>query len=246
MPDSLAVSNATVLLVHGAWHGAWCWPKIQAGLADRGVPAVAVDLPGHGLSSASLGDLYGDAAATAAVARSIAGPIVLVGHSYGGAVITEAAADTSDAAHLVYLAAFCADVGESVGELARREVPDPASLGKALIPNEDGSVLTLDPAHAPSALYNTCTAENVAYCLPRLCGQPSASFAQPIRTASWRTTPSTYVVCEQDRAIPPSLQRQMATRCTATLTLNCDHSPFLSMPDPVIELLAKLAADHGR
>ena len=76
------MENVTVVLVHGAWHGAWCWSALQAELDQRGIASIAVDLPGHGASTAPLGDLHGDAAAVAAVVDRIDGDVVLVGHSY--------------------------------------------------------------------------------------------------------------------------------------------------------------------
>lgn len=115
-----------VLLVHGAWHGAWCWSATQAALDQLGVPSWAIDLPGHGLSSQPLADLAEDAAcvrrALDSIKRATGNDAVLVGHSYGGGVITEAAArhldDGGNVAHLVYLTAAALADGESVGALA--------------------------------------------------------------------------------------------------------------------------------
>ncbi|MFM7685770.1 MAG: alpha/beta hydrolase, partial [Actinomycetota bacterium] len=123
---------ATVVLVHGAWHGAWCWAALQHALDDRGIPSLAVDLPGHGASTLPLGDLHGDAAHVGAVLDRIDAPVVLVGHSYGGAVITQAAAERSDVAHLVYLAAFVPAAGESVISLLR-SMPAAATLLDAAV-----------------------------------------------------------------------------------------------------------------
>ena len=120
-------SSPLVVLVHGAWHGAWCFAALQAELDSRGIPSLAVDLPGHGASTAPLGDLHGDAAALTEVLRTVRGPVVLVGHSYGGAVISQAAIP-SNVVHLVYLAAFVLDafaftaesrVGNAVGARSR-------------------------------------------------------------------------------------------------------------------------------
>lgn len=231
---------ATVVLVHGAWHGAWCWAAVQAGLTDRGVPSLAVDLPGHGTSPLPLGDLDGDAAEVARVVAAVDGPVVLVGHSYGGAVVSQAAGQGgAGVRHLVYLTAFCVEAGESLGAVARAWHERPL-LDRSVRPG-DGGVLTLDPASAPAALYGDCTAEQVAVALALLGPQPAASFAQPVRHEPWRTVPSTYVVCERDQAITASLQRHMAARCTSVVTLPVDHSPFLSATAEVVELLASLA-----
>jgi pimeloyl-ACP methyl ester carboxylesterase len=230
---------ATIVLVHGAWHGAWCWSYVQAGLTDRGVPSLALDLPGHGVSPLPLGDLYGDAAEVQRVLATIEGPVVLVGHSYGGTVITEAAVDRPNVAHLVYLAAFCIDVGESLMETSMgwHEHPD---LGDAMEMRDDGaSVLRADGIAL--GLYGSCSIDQVAVAARLLDAQPMATFAQPIRTATWRTIPSTYVVCAEDRAIVPSLQRHMATRCNEVVELDTDHSPFFSAVDDTVELLARLA-----
>ena len=90
-----------VLLIHGAWHGAWCWAPLQAQLDERGIASMAIDLPGHGASLLPLGDLHGDAAHVADVVSALDRRVILVGHSYGGAVITEAAVASERVAHLV-------------------------------------------------------------------------------------------------------------------------------------------------
>jgi pimeloyl-ACP methyl ester carboxylesterase len=230
---------STVVLVHGAWHGAWAWSRILPGLAAQGVPTVALDLPGHGDSPLPLGDLSGDAAFVVEQLGGIGGPVVLVGHSYGGAVITEAASHVPDVERLVYVAAFCLDEGESVSGIANAW-PEQAALGAA-IRHVDG-VFALDPDLAAAALYNTCPPDEIEAAVALLGPQPPASFFQPVTTASWRGLPSTYVVCEQDRAVPPALQRHMAQRCGEVVVWDCDHSPFLSRIDDTVALLARLAA----
>lgn len=233
------MSDRTVVLVHGAWHGAWCWAKQQAALAGQGVASIAVDLPGHGDSDLPLGDLHGDADHLAGVLTGIDGEVVLVGHSYGGAVITEAAAAAPNVAHLVYLTAFCPDRGETVSGLAG-STDSPGDLGAAIRVGDDGN-LSLDPEKAVPALYGDCTPEDVAVALARLGPQPLATFTQEARAAGWIGHRSTYVVCTEDRAIPVVLQRTMAARCTESVELRASHSPFLSMPDTVAWILAGLA-----
>src|ERR1700683_5271907 len=102
---------ATVVLVHGAWHGAWCWDQVVGPLEARGIPVVALDLPGHGASPEPLGDLATDAAALRAALDRV-DTAVVCGHSYGGAVISDGAEHPA-VRHLVYLAAILLDVGES-------------------------------------------------------------------------------------------------------------------------------------
>jgi pimeloyl-ACP methyl ester carboxylesterase len=231
----------TIVLVHGAWHGAWCWERQVAALAERGLAAVAVDLPGHGASRLPLGDLYGDAAHVARVLDGIDGEVLLVGHSYGGGVITEAAASASNVAHLVYLCAYCVEEGSSLRDEARRS-PTPADLNAAMRPQADGTLL-LDPTIAAPALYGDCSEADIAAALVRLGPQPMATLGQPIRTATWRTIPSTYVVCTEDRSITVDAQRVMAARCRHVVELDASHSPFLSRPDAVADILEPLARE---
>ena len=106
-----------MILVHGAFHAAWCWQRVLDGLLELGVGAVAIDLPGHGASTQPLGGLHHDAAHLRDVLRSCDDPVVLCGHSYGGVVITEAVAPGSNVEHLVYVTAGVPDVGESLADV---------------------------------------------------------------------------------------------------------------------------------
>jgi pimeloyl-ACP methyl ester carboxylesterase len=125
--------SRTIVLVHGAWHGAWCWAPLQATLDAAGVPSLALDLPGHSTSPEPLGDLYGDGAAVGRLLDTVACDVVLVGHSYGGAVISEAVADRTNVSHLVYVAAFCLEVDESVLGFSRVQPDQDYALAKALV-----------------------------------------------------------------------------------------------------------------
>jgi pimeloyl-ACP methyl ester carboxylesterase len=234
---------ATVALVHGAWHGAWCWDKVQTALAERGIPKVAIDLPGHGDSLNPLGGLYDDAAALQAMLDTIDGDVVVCGHSYGGAVITEGAL-RPHTMHLVYLTAFQLEQGESCMSVAAGEIgPDegPSELGAAMQRHDDGT-FTLDPEIAARVLYNDCSDDDIAWALVRLGPQHVDSLAQPATRAAWHDIRSTYVVCTEDLAVTPALQRAMATRADDVVDWPTSHSPFLSRPDLVADLLAGLAA----
>ena len=237
---------ATVVLVHGAWHGAWCWDRVVEGLAARGVNAVAIDLPGHGASTEPLGDLHGDAAAVGRALDALDGPVVLCGHSYGGAVISEAAAGHPNVRHLVYLAALMLDTGESCS----RSVPMPAGgapgpeseLGPAMQFSDDGTTVTVDPVAGRGIFYADCSDVDIDWAMARLGPQPAITLQQPVPAAAWREVPSTYVVCADDRAIPPWIQHAFAERATHSVVWPTSHSPFLSQPDLVVDLLAGLAA----
>jgi pimeloyl-ACP methyl ester carboxylesterase len=236
---------ATVVLVHGAWHGAWCWSRVVDGLRERGVDALAIDLPGHGESVEPLADLYTDAAALRAVLDSLDGPAVACGHSYGGAVVSLGAAGHPAVRHVVFLAALMLDAGESVS----RSIPEPpegpsgppSEVGGAMRFSDDGTVVTIDPDAAPGVFFADCDAADVEWALARLGPQPAASFQQTIDVAAWRSVPSTYVVCADDRAIAPWMQHAFAQRATETVVFPTSHSPFLSRPDLLVELLEDLA-----
>ena len=229
-----------VVLVHGAWHGAWCFATLQAALDQRGVPSYAIDLPGHGTSTAALGDLHGDAHAVADALAVIGQAAVLVGHSYGGAVVTQAACFHPDVVHLVYLAAFALDEGESVASFLGTVQPRQTLLGAIVRPAGEG-VTDVDIDGAPAAFYADCPPEAVAAALPRLGRQRASGFTQPVSGVPRATIPSTYVRCTRDQAVHPDHQAAMASRCAQTVDFECDHSPFLSRVDDTAELLSRLA-----
>ena len=248
METSNTVLRPLVLLVHGAWHGAWCWAALQSELDQHGIASLAIDLPGHGASTLQLSDMHGDAQHVADIALKIGRPVVLVGHSYGGGVIGEAAhilrdSTTAPVQHLLYLTAFCLDTGESVGELAASLPPENALLNAAILPGPDGAsgaTLVLDCTKAHDALYGCCPTNVSDAAIARLSPQPLATLGQPASGAPWKTLPSTYVVCEQDQAVHPNHQRIMAKRCGTVLSLNTDHSPFISMTTGTASIITNI------
>jgi pimeloyl-ACP methyl ester carboxylesterase len=217
--------QSTVVLVHGAWHGAWCWEEVVSRLGGEGLAVVAVDLP----SVASGGDLYDDARALRRVLDDTPGDKVVVGHSYGGIVVTEGAAGAEGVRHLVYLTAFMLDEGESLADIVGRTPPD------WQIPDAEGKALTVE--NPQRVFYNTCPPEVADAAAARLRPHTIAAFVQPVRSVAWREVPSTYVICDRDNAIPVPAQEQMAARAGTTHRLESDHSPFLTNPDAVAQLI---------
>jgi pimeloyl-ACP methyl ester carboxylesterase len=209
-----------VVLVHGAWHGAWCWAAVQAELDGRGVPTLAVDLPGHGASTLPFTDLAGDAAHVADVVARVARPVVLVGHSYGGAVIGEAGA-RGEVRALV-------DV-----------VYPPTPVGTAVVRTE--GLMTIDPAQATISFYAQCATPAAEAAIARMGPQPVATFVQRASVAAWHDRPSTYVLCSRDNAIHPLHQAAMAERCGEVVTLDADHSPFMSATTGVVDVIERVA-----
>jgi pimeloyl-ACP methyl ester carboxylesterase len=240
--------TGTIILVHGAWHGAWCWERVVPALTARGVDAIAVDLPGHGADDGPMTDLHGDAARVVEVLDALEVPAVLVGHSYGGAVVT-AAGDHPMVASLVFVAALVIDAGETcmqaavdASEAARISWEDRPNLADGFVVGPDG-MIHLDRVSAQRCLYNDCDDDTASWALDRLGPHPLANLDQQPHRVAWRAKGSTYVVCTEDHAVHPDLQRVLAPRCSAALEWPTGHSPFLSRPDLVVDLLAGIAGD---
>jgi pimeloyl-ACP methyl ester carboxylesterase len=229
---------ATVVLVHGAWHGAWCWAPVVTRLEDAGVPVLAIDLPGHGDDRRPVVDLHGHGDAVRAALDDIGGPVLLVGHSFGGAAITDAGTHPS-VRHLVYVSAFCLDAHETV---VTNDLEGGAGtvLEHAIRFEADGT-LTVDPELAVEAFYADCDPAVVPELVARLGPEHAAGFGQSLRSVAWRERPTTYVLCTDDRALLPELQRNLAARCDEVVEIAASHSPFVSRPDDVAGLLADLA-----
>jgi pimeloyl-ACP methyl ester carboxylesterase len=226
--------GATVVLVHGAWHGAWCWDEVVRRLDTAGIPNVALDNPSVTNSNASLAD---DVDNVTQALDKIDGPVVLVGHSYGGAIVTDAGTHPL-VRHLVYCSAFALDVGESVmkNSLVGGEV---GPLDEALC--FDGDVVTVDRAGAIAAFYHDCADEVARAAASQLRPQAFGALGGVVRAAAWRTIASTYLLCTDDRALTPALQRSSAARVSTTVEIAASHSPFLSRPNDVADLLCQLA-----
>jgi pimeloyl-ACP methyl ester carboxylesterase len=219
----------------------WCWHKVEAALRAAGQEVVSVDFPGHapGSNDEPVG-LYGDAAHLQKVLNGIANAVLLVGHSYGGAVITEAAAGHPAVIRLVYLCAAMPDEGESLATAVPPGESSPVTDspgGQLMIPSDDGITMHLDPSTAPSIYYQDCAGSDVEYALTRLSRQTVASVMQPVRNVAWRTIPATYIVCEQDLALSPDTQRAYATRAEQVFAIPAGHSGFLSQPELIASIL---------
>ena len=225
----------TVVLVHGAFHGAWCWEPVRSALDERGVANLAPNLPLTGLDA--------DAATVTAALDAVDGPAVLCGHSYGGMVISCAASGRDDVDRLVYLCAVQVATDDEMSTAMR-----PTLLMEHLVHGDDGA-MSVDLDFAAECFYHDCdpvvAAAAVAQLRPMSVGVgPAAAAASEPPPAAWLTIPSTYVVCTDDRAVHPDAQRDMAQHATDVVTWDTSHSPMLSRPELVTDLLAAFAAEH--
>ncbi|OPG07545.1 alpha/beta fold hydrolase [Microbispora sp. GKU 823] len=236
-----AETSPTIVLVHGAWHGAWAWDPIVPLLRAQGLRTRAVHLPGVGRAPGRH-DLAGHAAFLRAALAEVDGPAAVCAHSYGGAVATEAAAAPNVTA-LVYLAAFQLEPGESCVD-ANKPARAPASSDTAppdpsLAAVREGDYLYVSEAAARHMFYGGCTEEQTIRAAARITPEHVRTVAAPVTRAAWHDIPSTYVVCLRDQAIPAQAQRAMAERAAARVEIDTAHSPMLSHP---AELTAVLAA----
>jgi pimeloyl-ACP methyl ester carboxylesterase len=223
-----------VVLVHGGFVDGSGWQGVYESLTRDGFRVSVVQNPTLSLE--------GDAQATRQIIDAQDGPVVLVGHSYGGAVITEAGTHPNVAA-LVYVCAFAPDKGESVGSLIAgfpADGPQPP-----ILPPRDGFLfLDRDKFHASFAA--DLPAEQAAFMADAQVPWNVAAPAAPISEASWRTKPSWYLVTTEDRMIPPPAQRTMAGRIGATQSeVTASHSVYVSQPETVATVIAQAAAAAG-
>lgn len=236
---------STYVLIHGSWHGSWCWNKVVSLLKQAGHKAVAPDLPGHGDDKTSIPEIslqsYVDCVSK--VLNEQAEPVVLVGHSMGGMVITQTAEYCPDKiTTLVYLCAFLPRNGESLLQLA------PQDKESLILPNlvvaEDQSSRTVRKEAIKEAFYGDCSDEDVTRATSLLCPEPMAALATPLHLTdeNFGRIPRIYIECRRDRAITHSRQRQMylASPCQKIITMDTSHSPMLSAPEELVAHLTSL------
>jgi pimeloyl-ACP methyl ester carboxylesterase len=238
---------ATFVLIHGAWHGAWCWERVVPLLEQRGHRAIAPDLPGLGEDRTPLRDLTLETWTrfVSGVVESAGEPVVLVGHSRGGIVISEVAERVPHAiGTLVYLAAFLVPNEETLAAMLTLSPARPVAAG-AVVMNGDGVSSTIAPGKVGPVFYNTTDRALQERATRSVSPEPMMSFAAPVRTSATRfgKVRRAYIECLQDNAIPIELQRLMreALPCDPVVTLDTDHSPFYSAPAQLADALDGIA-----
>lgn len=226
-------------LVHGAWHGAWCWERLTPLLQQAGHDAVVMDLPID--DNAASFDTWADV--VCAAIDGCGDDLVLVGHSYGGHTLPLVAARRS-VRHLVYLCAFLPEIGRSFADQLRDE---PEQLNPAIFKGLefDGQsrAVWADVGLAQALMYADCDESTAQAAIKRLRPQAAGGFALPFSLAEFPSVACTYIICSEDRIIGGEWSRRIARdRLGADLMeLPGSHSPFLSRPSALADVLLHLA-----
>ena len=228
-------ATKNIVLVHGAWADGSCWSRVIALLQAKGFHVVAVQNP--------LTSLADDVAATKRIIALQDGPVILVGHSYAGVVITEAGNDPK-VVGLVYVAAFAFGEGESINSVSKPYPPAP--LGGELRPDAQGFLTATPKGIAEDMAQDLSDKEKQI--LTATQGQTSSSvFGATVTTAAWKSKPSWALIAGNDRAIPPELEKDEAAAIKATsITVPANHLAMLSHPKEVAELIEQAAAKANK
>jgi pimeloyl-ACP methyl ester carboxylesterase len=222
----------SVVLVHGSFVDSSCWDVVAESLRRRGRQVGTVDL--------HRGSLLADIRAVQDIVDQAGGPVVVCGWSYGGMVIT--GLDPPVGSHLVYLCALMPDAGESAIALGERH---PGGIDQ-LLATDDAGDLVLQGETLDQILWADAPVEAATSARASLRSQAMTSFLESPATIAWRTHPSTFVVGRDDRVFDPALVREMAERADHMLEWPTSHSPVLSRPDLVVDLLDNIALRQPR
>ena len=221
-----------VVLVHGAWADGSSWSKVIPLLQEKGFNVTAVQIP--------LTSLADDVAVTGRVLAMQKGPTILVGHSYGGVVITVAGANASNVVGLVYISAYAPDAGEVLSELNGRM---PAASGQANIRPDAYGFLWIDPKAFPESFSQDVDPVQARVMAAVQKPFSASIFGEKVTQAAWKSKPSWYLVSKNDRVINPDLERFMAKRIGAkeVVSIPSSHASLVSHPSEVVKLIMDAA-----
>jgi pimeloyl-ACP methyl ester carboxylesterase len=235
---------ARMVLVHGAYGGAWCWEPVTGPLEAAGHTVETLDLPGAGDDETPVEGVTLEACAERVreVLESRPEPAVLVAHSMGGVIATQAASGSPDrVAALVFVCAFMPSNGQSLIDLTRLPEGAADQIQANLVIEGDPPVAHLSPEATAAAIYNDCTSEQTQWAVARRRPQAVAPFATPVEIdeEALAAIPRFYVLTTRDRSIPPELQRRMIAEhpCVKVVELDADHAPYLSATDDLVAAL---------
>ncbi len=247
----MSAPGSKVVLVHGAWHGAWCWHKILPGLGAMGVVATALDLPGHGIDSTPPGSVTMDdyVGRLIAAIEAVGEPVTLVAHSLGGAAATALAEARPDlVARLVFVSAFMLAPGVSVQAFQTR--PGNQSLVREIFrPKPEAGIVELATGRRREIFYAMSGDADVCLARSLLRPQPLRPIGTAVSQTASRagTIPRVYIRCTQDRVVTPAMQADMLseTPCERVLEIEADHSPFFSAPETLTAQIAEIALNRS-
>jgi pimeloyl-ACP methyl ester carboxylesterase len=223
-----------IVLVHGGFVDGSGWAAVYRALREQGFTVSVVQNPTSSLAE--------DVRATRRVLAAQDGPVILVGHSYGGVVISEAGNDPA-VAGLVYIAAFAPDAGESVASLIKD--PPPGAPVPPILPPQEGYLL-LDPARFAAAFAADVDPELAAFMADAQVPWGVEALQGAVSRPAWKSKPSWYLVATEDRMIPPPAQRAMSARAGSTVAeVAASHAVYVSQPDAVVRLIATAAKAVG-
>jgi pimeloyl-ACP methyl ester carboxylesterase len=236
------------VLVHGAWHGAWCWSKVANFLEKMGHTVTVLDLPAHGIdmNAAITVTLNDYAQKIVTILDASAEPVILVGHSMSGAAISMAAEARPDKiAKLVYLAAFMVASGQTLLEVAGQDTG--SMLLPELIPNPAEGYIDVNRGNLANCFYNTSPDFIVNLARTLIRPEPMFPAVTPLvlTAARYGSVPRYYIKTLQDHAISPAAQERMiaAQPCAGVYSIYSDHSPFFSKPLVLCQILNRIARD---
>lgn len=240
------LSNKTYILVHGAGHGAWCWNKVIPLLEAKGYKVIALDLPGRGDDTAKLANitLDDDVKSVTDAATVIEGKVILLGHSSGGIVISQAAEHLGPKKvdKLIYLDAFLPQNGESVFSLAGKisESGKASSISESdrFIFSGDKKVFKWNPAFTEQLFYHDCLKEDIAFANAHLLWNTVANIATPVHVSdsSYGAVKKYYILCTEAKDLDKS-GMVSNVHCEKIYKLPSSHSPFFSMPQKLVDIL---------
>jgi pimeloyl-ACP methyl ester carboxylesterase len=229
-PAHAATPTKTVVLVHGLWADGSSWNKVIPLLLAKGLKVISVQNP--------LTSLADDVAATKRVIDDQTGPVILVGHSWGGMVITQAGDDPKVAA-LVYVAAFAPDEGQAIADLVKDLPPPP---GAASVRTDAAGFVWLTAEGVAKDFASDLPAAETKVMAATQGPTPKKTFEEKVSTSAWKTKPSWYIVAQKDREIQPDLERAMAKKIKASTTeVPTSHVAMLSRPKEVAAVILKAA-----
>ena len=235
-------STKTFVLVHAAWHGAWSFDKTKTILEESGAKVITFDLPGHGKDKTEIKDISLEAYVQKVKAEilKLNEPVVLVGHSLAGFIVSQVAEEIPDKIEkLVFIAAMIPYEGKTVFDIVSADTE--SQLLQNLIFAEDKSWATVNEETLKNVVYNKASTEQIAEAAPNLVHQATQPFFAAVETSAnaFGKIDKTYIVCEYDKILSPTAQRNLIEKIgiSKSLTLNSGHVPNVENPDALSQAI---------